>query len=152
VFPTAAHCLCTYHISNNLKMHFKTEVESVKDAFNAAARAYTLEEFDKYWSQLKKLNPSVVTHLEKIGIHRWARVHSPNNRYFTMTSNAAETINSAIRSLRELPITTLLEALRDMQQRWNAANRDEAKSTFTTLAKKPHNMLENNYKASAGFS
>ncbi|CAA0808760.1 MuDR family transposase, partial [Striga hermonthica] len=151
VFPNATHCLCTYHISNNLKMHFKTETQLVKDAFHAAARAYTVEEFDRYMSEIRKLDPSVVTFLVKLGVHKWARAHCRSNRYFTMTSNAAETINSAIRSLRELPITTLLEALRDMQQRWSAANRDEAKSTFTALAKKPHSMLENNYKIATRF-
>ncbi|GER31529.1 gag-pol polyprotein [Striga asiatica] len=68
-----------------------------------------------------------------------------------MTSNTAETINSAVRSVRELPITTLLEALKDMQQRWSMANRDEANSTFTALAKTPHSMMENNYKVATRF-
>ncbi|CAA0822297.1 Unknown protein, partial [Striga hermonthica] len=151
VFPNVAHCLCTYHISNKLKMHYKTEAQAVKEEFYAATRAYTVEEFNMHMSQLMKLNPNVVTYLKKIGIQKWARVHCPNNRYFTMTSNVVESINAAIRTVRDLPITTLLEALREMQQRWNVANKDEAKGTFTTLAKKPHSMLETNYKIAARY-
>ncbi|CAA0812732.1 Unknown protein, partial [Striga hermonthica] len=146
VFPEAAHCLCTYHMTHNLRKHFRIHTAEVKEAFVAAARAYTVEEYNKHMSDIEKLNPRVTPFLEGIGIHKWARVHCPNNRFFTMTSNAAETINSAIRDVRDLPITTLLESLRALQQKWNVANRDEAKSTFTTLTKKAHRMLEENYK------
>ncbi|CAA0815283.1 Unknown protein, partial [Striga hermonthica] len=152
VFPSAVHCLCTYHISNNIKKHYKKEAQAVKDSFHAAARAYTVEEYDMHMSEIEKLNPDVITYLEKIGVQKWARIHCPKNRYFTMTSNAAETVNSVTKSIRDLPITTLLDPLREMQQKWNVANREVAKATFTTLAKKPHNMLENNYKAASRFS
>ncbi|GER46877.1 importin subunit alpha [Striga asiatica] len=65
-----------------------------------------------------------------------------------MTSNAAETINSAMKVARELPITPLLECLRGMQQEWNVKNRAEAEGTFTKLAKLGHKMLTENYTAS----
>ncbi|CAA0830947.1 Unknown protein, partial [Striga hermonthica] len=73
VFPNAAHCLCTYHISNKLKMHNKTESQTVKEELYAATKAYTVEEFDMHISRIMKLNSSVITYLENIGVHKWAR-------------------------------------------------------------------------------
>ncbi|CAA0831345.1 Unknown protein, partial [Striga hermonthica] len=152
VFPNAGHCLYTYHISKKLKMRYKTEAQAVKEEFYAAARAHTVEEFDKHITHTNKLNQHVVPYVEEIGFQKWAWVHCPNNRYFTMTSNSAESINAAIRSVHDLPITPLLEALRDMQQRWNVENKDETKDTFTPLAKKPHRWLETNYQMAARYS
>ncbi|CAA0822342.1 Unknown protein, partial [Striga hermonthica] len=152
VYLETAHFLCAYHISNNLRTHFKKEPNAVKNAFNAAARVYTVDDYNHHMAEINKLDPRVPPFLEKIGIQKWERIHCPSNRYFTMTSNAAEAINSATREIRDLPITTLLEPLRSLQEKWNVSNRDEAASTFTTLAKKAHKTLENNYKVAASFS
>ncbi|KAL6566862.1 hypothetical protein OROMI_015266 [Orobanche minor] len=51
-----------------------------------------------------------------------------------MTSNIAESLNNAIKGIRDLPIITLIECLRYLVQRWYFSNKEVALSTFTTLA------------------
>ena len=62
-----------------------------------------------------------------------------------MTSNIAESLNSAIKNARELPITTLLEYLRGLMQEWTSTNKNIALSTFRKLGKKPEEILNQNY-------
>ena len=62
-----------------------------------------------------------------------------------MTSNIAESFNAVITEARELPITTLLEYLRSLVQDWSYANRNNARSTFTKLTKRPQDMINENY-------
>ncbi|CAI5483878.1 unnamed protein product [Closterium sp. Yama58-4] len=49
----------------------------------------------------------------RIGIHpkHWARVYASTARYGIYTSNAAESVNSAIRPIRQLPLVYLIAAL-----------------------------------------
>ena len=62
-----------------------------------------------------------------------------------MTTNITESMNAAIKSTRELPITTRLEYLRALVQEWNANNQMIAKATFTKLSKKAEDILNDNY-------
>ncbi|CAA0825250.1 Unknown protein, partial [Striga hermonthica] len=147
--PITAHCNCIYHLSKNIAKKYKKNIEAV---FMAAAHAYTPFDFNRHMTTIQKANPSVVTYLEsEVGLERWSRLHCKANRFLTMTSNAAETINSNMKVARELSITLLLECLRGMQQEWNVKNKAEAENTFTTLAKLGNKMLEENYKASMIF-
>ena len=65
-----------------------------------------------------------------------------------MTSNIAESLNYAIKNVRQLPITTLLEYLRGLMQEWTSTNKNIALSTFTKLGKKPEEILNQNYMKS----
>ena len=69
-----------------------------------------------------------------------------------MTSNIAESLNSAIKYARELPVTTLLEYLRGLMQQWTSTNRNIARGTFKKLAKKPDERLTENYIKSLKFN
>ncbi|XP_060182378.1 uncharacterized protein LOC132612051 [Lycium barbarum] len=66
-----------------------------------------------------------------------------------MTSNIAESINSALVQARELPIFDFLEEVRIMFGRWNFTNRQNGSYTFTTLGKKFNEMLSINERKSA---
>ncbi|XP_060178121.1 uncharacterized protein LOC132608065 [Lycium barbarum] len=66
-----------------------------------------------------------------------------------MTSNIAESINSALVQARELPIFDFLEEVRIMFGRWNFTNRQNGSYTFTTLGKKFNEMLTINERKSA---
>ncbi|XP_009596567.1 uncharacterized protein [Nicotiana tomentosiformis] len=58
-----------------------------------------------------------------------------------MTSNIAESINSALVSERELPIYDFLEEVRKMFEHWNCSNRKEASHTYTTFEKQYQEIL-----------
>ncbi|XP_060183254.1 uncharacterized protein LOC132613234 [Lycium barbarum] len=66
-----------------------------------------------------------------------------------MTSNIAESINSALVQARELPIFDFLEEVRMMFGRWNCTNRQNGSYTFRTLGKKFNEMLSINEHKSA---
>ncbi|OAY71949.1 hypothetical protein ACMD2_25432, partial [Ananas comosus] len=73
--------------------------------FWAAARAYTVAEFNEHMEKMKELNPEQYKYVVKLPRHRWATHCFLGRRYSMLTSNCAETINS-------LPITYLIEETR----------------------------------------
>ena len=104
-----------------------------------------MQEFESNISEIKKLDIRVHKYLEDIGYDKWTKLHSTSKRYRTMTTNIAESMNAAINSARELPITTLLEYLRALVQEWNANNQMIARATFTKLSKRAEDILNDNY-------
>nr|XP_009773418.1 PREDICTED: uncharacterized protein LOC104223643 [Nicotiana sylvestris] len=53
-----------------------------------------------------------------------------------MTSNIAESINTANKDARELPVMRLLEYMTNLLQQWNNKNRKSAMETSTELGEK----------------
>ena len=104
-----------------------------------------MQEFESNISEIKKLDIRVHKYLEDIGYDKWTKLHSTSKRYRTMTTNIAESMNAAIKSARELPITTLLEYLRALVQEWNANNQMIARATFIKLSKRAEDILNDNY-------
>ncbi|XP_050207838.2 uncharacterized protein LOC126657220 [Mercurialis annua] len=148
VFPEASHAICMYHLLSNIKSKFKHDPDTLRDCFYGAARSYTTKGFDYYMKELDAINAGIRKYLTDIGIEKWARAHCKANRYSTMTSNIAESLNAAIKAARELPITTLLESLRCLMQEWSYANRNIAICTFTKLTNKAEHELRNHYASS----
>ncbi|KAL2531503.1 protein FAR1-RELATED SEQUENCE 3-like [Abeliophyllum distichum] len=46
VYPRAMHGVCSYHLFQNLKKRVGKKSKFIRQPFNAAARAYTVSEFD----------------------------------------------------------------------------------------------------------
>ncbi|XP_062075860.1 uncharacterized protein LOC133779986 [Humulus lupulus] len=128
-----------------MKSNFKKSSKKFKDTFFAAANAYTVKRFEYKMRELDKIDKRLRPYLQQIGYHKWARIHSPTNRYSNMTSNTAESLNSAIVAVRELPICTMLECLRALVQRWSWTNRNIANATSTKLTNKHEVILNDNY-------
>ena len=87
----------------------------------------------------------------EVGIEKFMRFYGANNRYSTMTSNIAESINSAIKEVRELPVAPLVEALRCLVQQWYINNKNIALSTFTPLPTTPDLMIRKRRDDSAQY-
>ena len=77
----------------------------------AVVKSYKIKDFDNNMSEIRKIDERVYQYLQDIGFDKWTRVHSANNRFRMMTSNIIASLNSAIKNVRELRITTLLEYL-----------------------------------------
>ncbi|XP_055960222.1 uncharacterized protein LOC130014995 [Mercurialis annua] len=148
VFPEASHAICMYHLLSNIKSKFKHDPDTLRDCFYGAARSYTTKGFEYYMKELDAINAGIKKYLTDIGFDKWARAYCKANRYTTMTSNIAESLNAAIKAARELPITTLLESLRRLMQEWTYSNRNIAISTFTKLTNKAEDELRNHYASS----
>ncbi|XP_050216842.1 uncharacterized protein LOC126667796 [Mercurialis annua] len=114
VFPEAHHGICTYHLFNNVKARCRRAKCEIREQFFGAPKAYTLEQFQKHMAELDKFDPKIREYLSDVGFEKWTTVHSTSNRYSTMTSNNAESLNATNIAARELPITTMLEFLRSL--------------------------------------
>ncbi|XP_016490509.1 uncharacterized protein LOC107810269 [Nicotiana tabacum] len=90
---------------------------------------------------MEKVDIRVKDYLELAGYEKWGMLYTPVNQGWTMTSNIAESINSALISTRELPIYDFLEEVRKMFGCWNCNNKKDAIYTFTILGKKYQEII-----------
>ncbi|XP_060974578.1 uncharacterized protein LOC115696634 [Cannabis sativa] len=149
VFPNLMHGVCCFHLFQNIKTRFRKGGDDLRDAFYCAAKAYNQTDFDDCMRDLDNIDSRIRPYLtNEVGLEKWTRLCSPNKRYSTLTSNIAESVNSALKEIRELPIGTLLECLRCLVQKWSWENKNRALSTFTTLAKVPENILKDKLERS----
>ncbi|XP_059295683.1 uncharacterized protein LOC132049026 [Lycium ferocissimum] len=144
VYPTVPHLACIWHLWKNVTKKYKSNDEVLSPVFYALAKAYTQAEFDKLMEKIEKVDFRVKEYLEDAGREKWARLYSPVNRGWTMTSNIAECINGKLVAARELPVFDFLEEVRKMFGRWNFTNRRNGTYTFTTLGKAFQQLLSIN--------
>ncbi|KAG5622684.1 hypothetical protein H5410_007902 [Solanum commersonii] len=93
---------------------------------------------------VNRIDHRVKTYLYEIGYSKWSRAHSTSNRTMTMTSNIAESLNSATKDARDLPVTRLLEEMRKLIEKWNYDKSKEALYTNTKLTAKYESILADN--------
>ncbi|KAK2646062.1 hypothetical protein Ddye_021257 [Dipteronia dyeriana] len=74
-------------------------------------------------------------YLMRVGPHRWSRAYCPVRRYGGMIYNIVECMNNCLWYARQLPITTLVEYVRDMMQKWFHERRDAASRNTTQLSR-----------------
>ncbi|KAL6578461.1 hypothetical protein OROMI_010789 [Orobanche minor] len=149
VFPDDMHGACPYHILKNIKKRFKKGGVELKNAYNGACRAYTIHEFNKHMADLDAIDVRIRPFLEnEVMLNKCTRLHGETSRYSTMTSNIAESLNNAIKGIRDLPIITMIECLRCLVQRWYFSNKEIALSTFTTLTTNAERRLAFNINES----
>ncbi|XP_070005583.1 uncharacterized protein [Nicotiana sylvestris] len=146
VYPQVSHCVCIWHLWNNIKDRYKRSQEELREIFFATARAYTIQEFNHHVTEMEQKDGRVKDYLFDIGCHRRCRAHVKVNRTMTMTSNIAESLNSATKQARELPV--LVEEIRILIKRWNYTNRNIVQALFTKLTIKYNAILDENLDAS----
>ncbi|KAF2589665.1 hypothetical protein F2Q70_00038672 [Brassica cretica] len=64
------------------------------------------------------ISPAIGKYLTDADVTKWARCQFPGFKYDIRTTNPAESINSALRTLREYPVIPLLDSIREMLTRW----------------------------------
>ncbi|KAK3225250.1 hypothetical protein Dsin_005112 [Dipteronia sinensis] len=129
VYPDAPHGLCVFHMTMNLKNTFKREDATC--IFKRAYQIYRESEFNEEMSELMQVHQKAYDDLMTIGPSRWSHAYSHVRRYFMITSNIAECINSCLQHARQFPITVLIEYIRDMMQKWFHDQRTFADSLRT---------------------
>ncbi|XP_059309757.1 uncharacterized protein LOC132060870 [Lycium ferocissimum] len=149
VYPNVPHFACIWHLWKNVYNKYRKSHKVLSGVYYAMAKAYTQDEFDMLMEKVETVDIRVKDYLDLAGREKWSRLYAPVNRAWTMTSNIAESINSALVQARELPIFDFLEEVRIMFGRWNFTNRQNGSYTFTTLGKKFNEMLSINERKSA---
>lgn len=64
VYPSAEHTACTVHLWRNIKGRFKSQ--RLASLMGAAARAYTVEGFNKMFIAIQRVSPGCATYLVDI--------------------------------------------------------------------------------------
>ncbi|KAK3221321.1 hypothetical protein Dsin_008346 [Dipteronia sinensis] len=95
--------------------------------------SYRIEEFDCAMAELKETYRKVYDELLGAGVEKFSRVHSPKKRYFLMTTNIVELMNSCLIAVQKLPITKMSEFIRDLSQMWFYNRRTNAREMSTYL-------------------
>lgn len=115
-----------------------------------AARAYRVEDFYIHFNEIKMIDIACADYLIRIGLKHWARSHFKGSRYNIMTSNLAESLNSALAEAREFPIVGLIEYIRSMVMRWFSNRRGGATTNVSTLTPRVAAMVARNFIVSTG--
>ncbi|XP_075100673.1 uncharacterized protein LOC142176577 [Nicotiana tabacum] len=67
VYPEVPHCMCMFHLWQNVKRTFKKHHNQLKDIFFALARAYMIEKFEYHMTEMCKIDLRVQPYLFEIG-------------------------------------------------------------------------------------
>ena len=78
---------------------------------------YRTDEFTELMEELSIVKPKAFDKLIEDDVCKWSRAYCPVRRYDLMTTNIAESMNSALRHARKLLITPLMESIRAMLQK-----------------------------------
>ncbi|XP_062080543.1 uncharacterized protein LOC133785312 [Humulus lupulus] len=133
VYPGLYHGVYLYHLKQNLRTKFRgLHVQAI---FEIASRAYSTQEYHSSMAELQKINPEMTTYLLQAKPERWARPFFLTKRYNILTSNIVESIDAAIVHAREFPITSLIEAVREMLQRWFSIRKQAKINQFIEVTK-----------------
>ena len=139
VFPEASQCLCSFHMKNNVSSTYKNP--DVTTLFVKASRVYRTDEFTKFMDELSIVKPKAFEKLIDDDVRKWSRAYSQVRRYDLMTTNIAESMNSALRHAHKLPITPLMESIHAMLQKWFNNRRISAERIDTPLTRRVSSIL-----------
>ncbi|XP_022883396.1 uncharacterized protein LOC111400202 [Olea europaea var. sylvestris] len=91
----------------------------------------------------------MASYLERAGISTWSRANFVGNRYNIMTNNIAESLNSVLRQQRSFSITSLVENITSLMQRWFYERKRESTKCSTTMTPKIDEELRKSFDAGA---
>ena len=96
-------------MAKNFKTKFKGALLS--SLYWEALKTYSKLEFEKTMEQIKMIDENAHKYLIDSDVSTWANSMFPMPRYGKTTSNAAESINSAIKKFMTLDVTSFVVSL-----------------------------------------
>ncbi|XP_010527299.1 PREDICTED: uncharacterized protein LOC104804656 [Tarenaya hassleriana] len=138
VYKEAGYGFCVRHIAQNIKVNVNKGVvrkfnrgESVASLFYKCAEAYTLNEFEERFNDLKVRFPKFAEYMQKeeLDPEKWARAKFTRQRYNLLTTNGAESINSVLKKAKRFLLLGLLDICLGKTVEWFNRHRMEAGST-----------------------
>jgi len=98
------------HLGENLWINHQCG-DSLYLYYNAT-KAYSLEEFNDHFLEVKDISPEAAFVLENdVGFEKWSRAHFPGNMYDVMTTNIAESLNTMLIDEIEYPMTSIFNSI-----------------------------------------
>ncbi|XP_013709047.1 uncharacterized protein LOC106412683 [Brassica napus] len=101
VYPLSQHGICIHHLLNNVVTHYRGK--RLAGLIAKASKAYRVIDFQKRFQAMCNISPTIGKYLTDADVTKWARCQFPGFKYDIRTTNPAESINSALRTLREYP-------------------------------------------------
>ncbi|KAK2637461.1 hypothetical protein Ddye_032253 [Dipteronia dyeriana] len=114
-------------MAQNSKRDYKRK--DVNLLFKQAWKAYRKSEFKEAILEIMKVNRVAFKYLMNAGPETWSRAYSSVRCYWLMTSSIVELMNSCLVHALQMPITTMIEFIRDMLQKWFYQRQTKAKKT-----------------------
>jgi len=138
LFPQSPHGFCILHLIRNFRIKFKHP--ALKNLLWKAAKATTKEDYDEAIANMKGIDPGSVICLQTHApAEHWVEIYFPGKRYGHYTSNIAESLNSWLLQVRDLPILPMMEAIRHKMMELFEERRHREKDTaliVSTIAEK----------------
>ncbi|GJZ79384.1 transposase, MuDR, MULE transposase domain protein [Tanacetum coccineum] len=125
VFPNSFHGYCCRHLMMNCGM----QSDKYKELYWKTCKAYTVQDFEKLMTDIHVVRPDAHQKLVEAGVEKWSRAKCPANRYNYMTSNSVESINALTKTVRKIPITSLMDWFRQLLQDWYYERRQKYEDT-----------------------
>ena len=123
--PDIPHFFCFRHLMENFNKKYKFKV--LKNLAWILARSRTKLEYENVAAKIALLDNTALSWLQDVGREKWSTAFSPCPRFNTLTSNNMESVNSALKEIRSLPIIDcLLEIECYVACKW-AANAQKVK-------------------------
>ncbi|XP_010424291.1 PREDICTED: uncharacterized protein LOC104709360 [Camelina sativa] len=119
---------------------------------SAAARAFVLDDFNKKFLEIQRVNPGCAAYLVDVGFSHWTRVHSAGKRYNIMDNNIAESWNQVLKEAREYPFICMLEYIRTTVMEWFAVRRTRAASSASVIAPTVRKIVEENFESTMAMA
>ncbi|GMN45026.1 hypothetical protein TIFTF001_014208, partial [Ficus carica] len=145
VYPDAAFGICVQHLAANLKTKYKDFKGPLKTYFDGAARSYLVNEHQRHMESIRNRNPDMHRYLMQADPTKWLRAYFNRRRYAIMTTNIAESLNNVDRKAMLMLVGFLVEWLRELQQRWFVARREEAIKLTSKLTPKVEKLIRTNF-------
>jgi hypothetical protein len=106
IFPQSHESICVFHLEKNVNSRFKSVFQK---KLWVAAKATTQTGFETCLEEIGEMNSEAADYLRKKSEpKKWARYLFPVARFGCLTSNAAESLNSWIKPLRDRSHLALL--------------------------------------------
>ncbi|XP_019097384.1 PREDICTED: uncharacterized protein LOC109131166 [Camelina sativa] len=150
VYTEAHHSACTVHLWRNVRHLYKPQL--LAGLMSSAARAFVIEDFNKKFLEIQRVNPGCAAYLVDIGFTHWTRVHSQGKRYNIMDSNIAESWNQVLKEAREYPLICMLEYIRTTVMEWFAIRRARSARSASVIASKCREIVEENFESAMSMA
>ena len=121
-------------MKNNVSSTYRNP--DVTTLFVKALRMYRIDKFIELMKELSIVKPKGYEKLMDDDVRKWSRAYCSIRRYDLMITDIIESMNSALRHARKLPITPLIESIRSMLQKWFHNRRIFDERTDTPLTRR----------------
>ncbi|RYQ85584.1 hypothetical protein Ahy_B10g105148 isoform B [Arachis hypogaea] len=106
--PSAYRAFCIRHVAANFALTFKGK--DARRLLVNAAYAKTEVEFDYWFDILRSEDPAMCDWANRIDYSLWTQHRDEGRRFGHMTTNISECVNSILKGVRNLPVSSLVKA------------------------------------------